>query len=233
MADSSAMTSQLIFRRLQTSIKAVALLIVLSAPAPLLAEVYKCVNANGGTTYNDSPCEAHEKTFLLNKSARQVQSLDCRIARNFAFDTVARMRQDDTASEVFNAYGGADAVSESARRLVNLIYTFESDSLASAQKIVDLTMDRCQEGLLGESLDRCDSFPTDFIDRYGSCVKARQNEQRGQIKQNNDDKAAQNAADLLGTNVPTLNAANPAVDTDSDDKNDDSVADPTPNFEVP
>lgn len=215
------MRSQLIPRTLQATLGAI-LLFVFTVQSPVFAEVYKCVSVNGGTTYNDSPCDAHENTYRLSKSARKVDSLDCRIARNFAFDTVVRMRQNDSALDVMNVYGGADAMSDDARSLVNQVYTFESDTLISSQKIVDLTVDRCQAGLLGDSLDQCESFPNDFIQHYGSCVNARENQQRGQVQQpqRGDDRAVQNSANPLNGETPTLNAANPVDPVDNTEKSD-------------
>ena len=146
-------------------------------PGPAVAAFYKCVSADGSTTYNDAPCAADESTHRLNKNARNMARLDCRIARNFAFDAVARMRQDDSAMDVFRAYGGVTNLSEDARSLINYVYTFKNNARASVQRIVELTTERCEAGLLGKTLDQCESFPGEFIQRFDNCVAARKTDQ--------------------------------------------------------
>jgi len=86
----------------------------------------KCVDAEGNVTYNDTPCAAHEDKSVLSKTARELDVLDCRIATNFAVDAVARMRQDDSALDVLDAYGGANTVSKDARELIDHVFTFKS-----------------------------------------------------------------------------------------------------------
>lgn len=141
------------------------------------AAFYKCIGADGSTTYNDAPCAADESIQRLSSSARALNRLDCRIARNFAFDAVARMRQDDSAIDIFNAYGGADNISAETRELINYVFSFDSDQKTNAQRIVNLTVERCEAGLLGKTMHECSSFPQEFITRSGGCISARQSEQ--------------------------------------------------------
>ena len=141
---------------------------------PLHAEFYKCISANGDTTYNDAPCQADQSIHVLTKYARELPVLDCRVARNFAFDIVARMRQGDSAQAVFSAYGGAESLTEDALGLINNVYSFSTSRNQSVQKIVELTVERCQSGVLGKKLDQCGAYPEQFIERSGGCTEARQ-----------------------------------------------------------
>lgn len=166
---------------------------------------YKCVGNDGSTTYNDTPCAADEDVQRLSKSARALETLDCRIAYNFAFDAVARMRQDDSATQVFDAYGGAESLSQDARNLINQVYSFESDNTISSQTIVDITIDRCEAGLLGSELDKCTAFPKDFIDRFGSCMGAKHSEQSTLLQPAQSPTA--NTGNKTAANAPELGSA--------------------------
>ncbi len=185
---------------------------MLLAHAPAHAAIYKCVSADGSTTYNDAPCAADQSAHQLSKSARQIDVLDCRIARNFAVDAVARMRQDDTATQVFEAYGGARKMSEGARQLINYVYTFSTKRNTSAQRIVERAMQRCQAGLINSKLDKCQTFPSEFITRLGGCVDARRSEQTFLIREVNGDDIVKNSVDnknVSDSSEPVLNAATP------------------------
>lgn len=174
-------------------------------PRPVEAAFYKCVAADGSTTYNDAPCAADESTHRLSKNAREVARLDCRIAHNFAFDALARMRQGDSTQDVFLAYGGTNKLSEDARKLINFVYSVGNNKLTSAQRIVELTTERCEAGLLGEKLDQCESFPEEFIQRFGNCVAARQTDQTILLQPPSDSAS-------VDRTLPTLNAARPVAD---------------------
>lgn len=180
---------------------------------PTHAAVYKCIGTDGSTTYNDAPCAADESTRLLSKSARELSVLDCRVAHNFAFDAVARMRQDDSAEDVFEAYGGADKLSDGARNLINHVFSFRDDAVVSSQRIVDLTIERCQAGLLSKALDQCESFPEEFIERFGGCLKARESDQTVLIQTPATDPVSSQAGNGTSQTLPPkLKAAKPVSD---------------------
>jgi len=146
-------------------------------PTTAEAAFYKCISTDGKITYNDTPCRADESAQRLSKSARKMAILDCRVAHNFTFDIVARMNQGDAAQGVFEAYGGVNNLSEGVRALVNYVFTFKTRSTVSAKRIVELTTERCEAGLLGDTLDQCAAFPSDFIERSGGCLAAREIDQ--------------------------------------------------------
>ena len=196
----------------------VAGVMLASMPGSAEAAFYKCVGADGSTTYNDSPCAADESAYRLNKHARQTARLDCRIASNFASDAVARMRQGASAPDVFLAYGGAQNLSEGARNLINYVYSFKEDNVqASAQRIVVLTTERCEAGLLGRTLERCDTFPSAFIQNFGNCVAARQPEQSVLIELPEDNRnysrsSERETGEASSQTIPQLDEANPVYD---------------------
>ncbi|MFK7857663.1 MAG: hypothetical protein AB8B64_02505 [Granulosicoccus sp.] len=182
------------------------------------AAFYKCIAADGSITYNDMPCAADESTHLLSKSARELPGLDCRIAHNFAVDAVARMRQKDKAADVLEAYGGAHALSQGARSLINYVFSYRDNRFVSAQRIVDTTIKRCRAGRLGKTLDQCDEFPKEFIKRFGGCLKARQSDQTVLIQPQASGQLSSNSV-RNGANAapPALNAAMPLTTKTQDD----------------
>ena len=189
--------------------------LLVSMPESAEAAFYKCVSADGSTTYNDTPCAADESASRLNRNAREMARLDCRIANNFASDAVARMRQGASALDVFKTYGGVQHLSEGARNLINYVYSFQDGNVeTSAQRIVVLTTDRCEAGLLGRTLDKCDTFPSVFIKSFGNCVAARQPEQSVLIRQltnnqNNSRRSQRANTTALNRSAPPLEEANP------------------------
>ncbi|MFK8082750.1 MAG: hypothetical protein AB8B97_20920 [Granulosicoccus sp.] len=193
---------------------ALVLLILPATTTPTRAAFYKCVATDGSVTYNDASCEADESTHVLSKSARELSVLDCRIAQNFAFDTVARMRQEDSTADVIDAYGGAANVSTDAVTLINYVFSFDNVTRVSSQRIVELTIERCRTGRLGKNLDQCGAFPTEFIKRLGGCTNARKSGENVLIQ-------SQGADQLSGISVttdnpgtpPTLKAAQPVENT--------------------
>jgi len=186
------------------------------------AAFYKCVDSRGNTTYNDAPCDAHENTHLLSKSARELPVLDCRIAHNFAFDSVARMRQDDSADDVFDAYGGVNNLSDGAKNLINFVYSFQNKPLVPSQRIVHLTIERCRSGSLSKTLDKCEAFPHEFIKRFGGCISARQSEQTHLIQAPSIDPISRVMRDAASTSEsPTLSAANPVLENEMDEEASD------------
>ena len=192
--------------------------LLFSMPGSAEAAFYKCVSADGSTTYNDTPCAADESAYRLNKHARNTARLDCRIASNFASDAVARMRQGASASDVFQAYGGAKNLSEGVRNLINYVYSFNDDKMqASAQRIVVLTTERCEAGLLGRALEQCDTFPSAFIQSFGNCVAARQPEQSVLValpenNRSNSRSSQRKRATESNQTIPQLDEANPVID---------------------
>lgn len=187
-----------------------ALSIVFTLPvaqSPVQAAVYKCVAADGSTTYNDTPCAAEDTIHRLSKTARKIDSLDCRIARNFAVDAVARMRQEDTPENVYDAYGGTQQISEGARQLINHVFSFSANQQLSSKRIVELTVGRCESKLLGDAMDDCLSYPREFISRSGGCIEARKSDRTVLIRPN-EDAALKNDLDGVQTE-PTMKAALP------------------------
>lgn len=176
--------------------------------SPVQAAVYKCVAADGSTTYNDTPCAAEETIHRLSKTARKIDSLDCRIARNFAVDTVARMRQEDTVEGVYDVYGGSQQINEGTRNLINYVFSFSTDPKLSSKRIIELTVGRCESGLLGNTMDDCLSYPKEFISISGGCIAARKSDQTVLI-QTNEDTAALDKGLAADQTEPTLNAAEP------------------------
>ncbi len=149
----------------------VSALLTLSLSSPAQARVYKCIDASGGTTYSQTPCPVQDQTAdVLASVQSKAKSLDCRIAQNFTRRTAGDMKNGATADQVFNQYGGIDALSGTSIALINYIFSHRQNVDTSAARITALTVSRCQVGSFGPV--GCNHFPYEFIGKLGGCEAA-------------------------------------------------------------
>ncbi len=150
-----------------------ALIALSTALSPNLAEaaIYKCVEADGSTSYKQTPCAAHAQQAKLQDSASSNrETLDCRIANNFARKTAMSMRLGQTSGNIFDSYGGIDALPNTAIGVINYVYTHKDNVDITTNRIASLSAARCSAGSYGAV--GCDDFPYSFISELGGCEKA-------------------------------------------------------------
>lgn len=161
-------------RRVPTATATVALLTLLTASGALFTEpahaaFYKCVDARGATSYGQTPCPLSASGERL-PGDRERATLDCRIARNFLWQTAQAMHEGDPSHVVFDRYGGIDSVSPSVIAIINYAYTYRGNTDTSPDRVAALGTRRCQAGAFGR-VD-CSVFPTRFIAELGGCAAA-------------------------------------------------------------
>lgn len=145
--------------------------VILSTPAE--AAIYKCVTSTGDTTYTSTPCAQDQSTRRISRNAGVVAGLDCRIAQRLAFETSYRMKNGETSATIFDSYGGLNSLSSLVISLVSYVYSFEGNGDASVSRIAALATEHCQVGSFGAGARRCDTYPSEFIERLGGCSAAR------------------------------------------------------------
>lgn len=148
-----------------------ALFTVHSEPAS--AAIFKCIDAAGRTTYSSTACAAEESTQRISKTASALPELDCRVAEQFAADTVQRMSKGETSLDVFDGYGGMGKLSSIVVGMVGYIYSFHGSTTINDDRIVRLSTERCRVGSFGPVGRQCELFPAEFIERIGGCENAR------------------------------------------------------------
>lgn len=140
-------------------------------PSNATAAIYKCTDGNGGVTYTQIPCagEAQAESVLAHNSASD-DSANCLIANNFANHIAVRMRAGESSGDVFDSYGGIDALPSTSVGIISYVYTHKHNTNTVPQRITALSAARCSGGSYGPV--GCNDFPYQFIGELGGCDSA-------------------------------------------------------------
>jgi len=143
-------------------------------PTKVQAAVYKCTDANGAVSYNQVPCVSvtQTETVLTTKTPKKA-NVDCRIANNFARKIATGMRMGQGSREVFDSYGGIDALPSTSVGIISYVYSHKGNVKTGAQRITALSAARCSAGSYGPV--SCEDFPYEFIAELGGCERALMN----------------------------------------------------------
>ena len=140
-------------------------------PTSLNAGIFKCVDANGDTSYSQTPCQSAEQTAKVISNATQKNTnVDCRIANNFARRMATGMRRGQSSGEMFDSYGGIDALPRTSIGIINYVYSHIGNVETGVQRITALSAARCSAGSYGPV--GCDDFPYNFVAELGGCEQA-------------------------------------------------------------
>ncbi len=146
----------------------VLLLVLAVSPADVPAQVFKCKEADGTLTFSQTPCSSDTEPEIAAAPDEVAEELpDCSHARDFAFETARSMHGGISSAEVFQAYGGVDALSKGAIGIVNYVYSFRMNEQVSAERIAGLTATRCQAQVFDDV--SCETLPRQFTKRAGGC----------------------------------------------------------------
>jgi len=150
---------------------AIVALYVSLIPSDGSAEVHKCADADGNIMYSQTPCDV-QSSANVNMAGFSSQStkMDCGYANGFALSTARRMRVGINSAEVFDLYGGVDALSTSTLGVINFVYDFYTNGDVSAEQIAALTEAECQARSLG--VLNCESLPLTYTATIGGCPVA-------------------------------------------------------------
>jgi len=141
------------------------------APGAASAAIFKCVGSNGEVSYDQSPCPVEDETAkVISVGSKSKTKYNCRIANNFARKTAMGMRTGQSSGEVFDSYGGIDAIPRTAIGVINYVYTHKENINTGPQRITALSAARCSGGSYGPV--ECDDFPYGFISELGGCDAA-------------------------------------------------------------
>jgi len=144
---------------------------LLALPSKAEAAFYKCTDANGNVSYNQTPCAAEEKAeTILNVKSKKKAPVNCRIANSFARQIAMRMRTGQSSGVVFDSYGGIDAIPRSSVGIISYVYSHLENVNTGPERITALSAARCTAGSYGKV--GCDDFPFEFIAQLGGCDSA-------------------------------------------------------------
>jgi Domain of unknown function (DUF4124) len=135
-------------------------------PAEARADVYRCTDEDGGIVFKQTPCAAEPSEPVMTGEAGE-PGPDCGYANRFAFETGRLMRAGLRSDELFNRYGGIDALSRPAIGVINYVYSFRTNDDVSVERIADLAEAKCHAKSFGNV--ECDVLPAAFRDSIGGC----------------------------------------------------------------
>lgn len=133
------------------------------------AEIYKCKEADGSLTYSQTPCPNNDTNVVVSETGTEyaITVLDCRYANRFAQETANAMRDGAASTDIFDQYGGIDALSGGSISIINYVYVYRTKTNVSAIRIADLTEAQCLVAAMPNVA--CDDLPREFTDPLGGC----------------------------------------------------------------
>ena len=139
-------------------------LLVTSTPGR--ADVFKCTAEDGGLTFQQTPCPVQKVEKIATQAVAE-KGLDCSFANRFAVSTARLMRAGVKSDEVFDRYGGLDALSRSSIGVINYVYLFRTNDDVTVERIAELSDAKCRVGSFGEA--NCEALPLSFVEGIGGC----------------------------------------------------------------
>jgi hypothetical protein len=139
-------------------------LLVTSAPGR--ADVFKCTAEDGGLTFQQTPCP-EQKVEKVRTETQADETLDCSFSNRFAVSTARLMRAGVTSNEVFDRYGGLDALSRSSIGVINYVFSFRTSDDVTVERIAGLADAKCRVGSFGDA--QCEELPLSFTEAIGGC----------------------------------------------------------------
>lgn len=139
---------------------------LLVASAPGRADVFKCTAEDGGLTFQQTPCPEQKVEKIATQAAAE-QGLECSFANRFAVSTARLMRAGVKSDEVFNRYGGLDALSRASIGVINYVFSFRTNSDVTVERIAELSDAKCRVGSFGDA--QCEELPLSFTEAIGGC----------------------------------------------------------------
>lgn len=137
------------------------------------AAIFKCIDANGNTSYNQTPCPTEtqtQKVIAKSNNNNEKSATDCRIANNFARTVATQMMAGTPSGSLFDSYGGIDAIPRTSVGVISYVYSHKGNQDNNIDRITSLSAARCSAGSYGSVT--CDDFPHSFISEFGGCELA-------------------------------------------------------------
>jgi hypothetical protein len=147
--------------------KQALLLALLVVVMPVRADVYRCVGADGSTTFSQTPCSAAAEKVAVSSRSVATGPADCEFAENFIRSTSRLMRQGVDKGRLFDQFGGTEAFDAGATRIVNYVYQYRDTQSMSQDRIAELAVAQCKTGSFGDV--SCQSLPKSYTDSGGGC----------------------------------------------------------------
>ena len=151
----------------------VLLLASLAMAIPAHADIYRCVGADGSTTFSQSPCSDTAEKIAINSGSRKSthssspEDADCAFAADFARVSGRLMRAGADKDRVFKEFGGRGAFDDGAARIVDYVFKYQNVAHVSEDRIAELASGQCGAGNFGGL--NCETLPAAYTDAGGGC----------------------------------------------------------------
>jgi hypothetical protein len=130
------------------------------------ADVYKCTDAEGGITFQQTPCR-EQNVEKVSSPKTQSATMDCSYANKFAVSTARLMRRGERSDELFDRYGGLDSLSRATIGVINYVYSFRTNEGVTVERIAGLAQAKCRARSFGDA--SCEALPLSFTEGLGGC----------------------------------------------------------------
>ena len=147
--------------------KQTLLLALLILFMPAHADVYRCVGADGATTFSQTPCSATAEKVAVSSNRASAGPADCDFAENFARTTSRLMRQGVDKNRLFDQFGGPEAFDTGTTKMVHYVYQYRDNQSMSQDRIAELAIAQCNSGTFGAV--SCESLPEAYTKSGGGC----------------------------------------------------------------
>lgn len=147
--------------------KRILLVLLAAAANPASADVYRCVAADGSTTFSQTPCSADAERVAVSSNRPDSGSADCAFADKFIRSTSRLMRQGLRKEELYEQYGGQQAFGTGAKKIVNYVYMYGDTRGMSQDRIAELAGAQCASGAFGAV--NCETLPAAYVESGGGC----------------------------------------------------------------
>ena len=134
------------------------------------ADVYRCVGADGATTFSQTPCSATAEKVAIRSNRASAGTADCDFAENFARTTTRLMQQGVDKDRLFERFGGPGAFDTGSTKMVNYVYQYRDNQGMSQDRIAELTIAQCNSGTFGAV--SCASLPEAYTNSGGGCGRS-------------------------------------------------------------
>ena len=149
------------------TMKKILFLACLMFVMPVHADVYRCIGADGATTYSQTPCSTSAEKVAVGSNAASTDTADCAFAEHFIRSTSRWMRQGVDKDRLFDQFGGLDAFDSGATKIVNYVYQYQDTRSMTQDRIAELAVAQCKAGAFGGV--NCESLPASYTESGGGC----------------------------------------------------------------
>lgn len=137
-------------------------LVIIVGSGELLAKTYKCTDPSGNISYSQTACanvKAEREEVRIIRTAPSADTELCTSAQHYATDIHPQIISSQNSAEIFQQFGGINAVPTGLLNLINYVYSLRMEPNITAQRAGTLVYAKCLNGGFGTLT--LNDFPVD------------------------------------------------------------------------